>query len=196
MVNLSTLRFLVRHSVELQGLRTMVVGMVLCVLGGSSLIALTTGHSGPHWLIASAFLLAWQCDVQLSRRYQKTLGYVSPQRSVWRLAGLCLIVSVYVALRVVEQHLTLGLAVSALYCASVLFHIGFVSGQPYRGHYLVGAVCWVPLVAMPAIVPSLDVQNAIWTTAFGLTLSILGYRDHVLLVRLLPVSESADDEEL
>ena len=196
MQNLQTVRFVARHTTELQGLRTALVGgLCLAMVGWCVAWSIWNGAAVPtqgvSWV--PLILLGWHLDARLEDYYRTRMGHVFPAHRARRLVGLVVITMVYVALRVTEVQVGSPLAVSALFFAGLQLHIGLISGEAYRRHYVLGAGCWGMLSLVPLLGLSPAAGGVLWLTAMGLTLALLGWRDHVLLMRSLAHAEDSVD---
>jgi len=196
MQNLRTVSFVARHTTELQGLRTALIGglcltMAAWCLAWSIWDGTAVPTRGVSWF--PLILLGWHLDARLEDYYRTRMGYVFPSRPARRLVGLVVITVVYVALRVCELQVGSPLAVSALFFAGLQLHIGLISGEAYRRHYVLGAGFWGTLSLVPLLGLSPDARGVLWLTAMGLTLALLGWRDHLLLMRSLAHAEDSTD---
>jgi len=196
MQELRVVTFVARHTVELQGLRTALIGG-LCLTGASWYVgravwtdaAIST--EGVGWI--PIVLVGWHLDNRLEDYYRARMGHVLPLRPGRRLLGLVTITLMYAALRLFEVRVDSPVAVSALLLAAVQLHIGLISGETYRRHYLLGALCWAGLAVVPILGLSTGALSVFWLTAMGITLIMLGWRDHVVLSRsLTTMGESSD----
>lgn len=188
MQDLRTVRFISRHTVELQGLRTALVG-ALCLAAATWCIGSALWHGSavsthPVWWMP-LILLGWHVDQQLLGYYGARVGHVMPTRPGRRLIVLGSIVATYAMLRLVELQFERAVALSALFLAGVQLHIGMISGERYRRHYLLGAACWAALSLLPLLTLSHGALHVSWLMAAGLTLVFLGWRDHMVLMRAL-----------
>ena len=196
MQELRMVTFVARHTVELQGLRTALVGG-LCLTSASWHViwAAWTGTpvstAGVAWI--PIVLMGWHLDDRLVTYYHARMGHVRPLRPGRRLLGLVAITLMYVALRVWEVRVESPVAMSALLLAGVQLHIGLISGEAYRRHYVLGAVCWASLSLVPVLALSPGALAVVWLTAMGVTLILLGCRDHVLLMRSLATTGDSTD---
>ena len=196
MQELRMVTFVARHTVELQGLRTALLGG-LCLTGASWYVAraiwtdAAISTEGVAWI--PIVLVGWHLDDRLEDYYRARMGHVLPLRPGRRLLGLVAITLTYVALRVFEVRVDSPVAVSALMLAGVQLHIGLISGETYRRHYLLGASCWASLSIVPSVGLSTGALAVVWLTAMGITLVLLGWRDHVLLSRSLTTARESFD---
>ena len=129
MQNLQTVRFVARHTTELQGLRTALVGgLCLAMVGWCVAWSIWNGAAVPtqgvSWV--PLILLGWHLDARLEDYYRTRMGHVFPAHRARRLVGLVVITMVYVALRVTEVQVGSPLAVSALFFAGLQLHIGLI----------------------------------------------------------------------
>ena len=200
MQELRMVSFVARHTAELQGLRTALVGglcltMVAWCLALSIWDGTAVATQGVSWI--PLILLGWHLDDRLEDYYRARMGYVVPFHPARRLMALVAITLTYVALRMFEVQIASPVAMSALFLAGLQLHIGLVSGEAYRRHYVFGAACWAVLSLVPLLALSPGARGVLWLTAMGLTLTLLGWRDHVLLMRsLADAEESADVKDV
>jgi hypothetical protein len=187
------LHFVAGHTIELQGLRTALLGgLCLALAAWQTLLALTgtaDGERKPEWLLL--LLIAWHLDDKLVVYYQKRMGVVSPRQPYRRWVALLAITAVFMLLVVSESRAASPIAFSALFLAGVQLHIGLISGNGYRRHYLAGAVVWCALSLVPLLELSPHVLRPGWLFIVGATLMLLGWRDHVVLTRALDHTEEA-----
>lgn len=195
MQELRMVTFVARHTVELQGLRTALVGG-LCLVGASWYMAravwtgTTVSTEGVAWI--PIVVVGWHLDDRLVDYYRARMGHVHPLRAGRRLLGLVAITLLYIALRVFEVRVDSAVSVSALLLAGVQLHIGLISGETYRRHYLFGASCWAGLSLVPMLGLPMGALSVLWLTAMGITLVLLGWRDHLVLSRSLTTMGVSD----
>lgn len=190
--------FVARHTVELQGLRTALVGGFCLIMATWTIVSAGWATSsmvshGMAWV--GLALVGWHLDDRLVAYYRARMGYVNASRPGLRLLGLLAIALAYWALRALETWAGSPVSISALLLAGVQLHIGLISGRAHRRHYLVGASCWalLALFMVPVVPP--EARDVSWLVAIGLSLTVLGWLDHVLLMRLLPNSGRGGDVE-
>jgi len=195
MRSLPLIAFVTRHAVELQGLRTAVVGGFCLALAALQLRAQASGQewpviSGAGWILL--LLVAWHLDDRVVAYYRRRIGWVQPRQPLIRLASLISVAVIYVALRGLEVRVHSPVAISALFVAARQLHIGWISGHTYRRHYLVGASGWSVLALAPVLgLPAPALANG-WFFALGLSLVCLGWRDHVLLMHTVSFPEESE----
>ena len=146
MQHLRLIGFVAGHTVELQGLRTTLLGFLCLAIAG-------WGTIGPHWEQAtrttqSAYWLvllavAWRCDDWLVEYYRKRMGRVIALHPYRRYAVLLAIALAYLVAAIIDLRAPGPVALTAVLLAAVQWHIGLFSGDEYRRHYLVGAVILV-----------------------------------------------------
>ena len=192
------LTFITRHTVELQGLRTMIVGG-LCLTNAAWRVAgPALGVTLPPGVVWMALLLVgWHLDERVVAYYRTRMGSVSRLKPARRLIALIVVTLTYMALRAWELRADSQMSFSALFIAALHFHIGQVSGDIYRRHYLIGAGCWAALSLIP--VQAFDAEDlaTFWLAMIGLSLTLLGWRDHVLLMRwVLPSGDRTHVEDV
>ena len=141
-------------------------------------------------------LLGWHIDQQLFDYYRARVGVVAPRRQGKRLIVLCIIAVTYITLRLFEAQFESAVALSALFLAGVQLHIGLISGEDYRRHYVLGAACWVGLSLLPRLSLAHGARDVSWLIAMGLTLVFLGWRDHLVLMRSLTAAGMSHVEDV
>jgi hypothetical protein len=199
MYDLRLIRFVAGHTIELQGLRTALVG-ACCLVAALWSVAFSLWRGGEvapqvvFWL--PLLLLAWHVDERLAAYYRIRLGIVTPQHPAKRLVALGVIASAYVSLRVLELRIEQPIAFSALFIGAVQFHIGLISSKGYRPHYILGALIWVALALVPQVALSQAALAVFWLAAIGLTFALLGWRDHQVLMRSVCVQGDTTDVEV
>ena len=194
MQQLRLVSFVAGHTVELQGLRTALLGALCLVVAAWRLgLMISNREADTSQLVPwiPLVLIAWYFDDRLVAYYNTRMGVVFPRYACRRLCALGAMVVTYVLLSVWDAWVNSPVAFSALFLAAVQLHIGLVSGEGYRRHYLVGAAAWCGLSLAPMLMLPPNVRAVFWLSAAGWTLILLGWRDHVLLVRALPESEEA-----
>ena len=192
MKHLRLIGFIAGHTVELQGLRTAVIGALCLAMAGWQSVLLT-GYGTAEAVRSASWLplilVAWHVDDRLVTYYQRRIGLVSPSRPHRRLFVLAVIALIYVGLRIWELVADTQVAVSALFLAGVQLHIALVSGDRYRRHYLLGAAAWSALSFTPMLTLPADVRGILWLVAAGTTMTFLGWRDHLVLMRAVTQPE-------
>lgn len=196
MPQLRLVSFVAGHTIELQGLRTALLG-ALCLAMAAWRLGLTIGNHQAEtahmvsWM--PLVVIGWHLDDRLVTYYHKRMGVVVPRHPYRRLFELGGITVTYIVVWLWEGWLNSPVAFSALLLAAVQLHIGLVSGQGYRRHYVVGAVVWCGLSLSPMLMLPSNARAVLWLSATGLTLTLLGWRDHVLLLRALSESQETAD---
>lgn len=196
MQQLKLVSFVAGHTIELQGLRTALLGALCLAMAAWQLgLAIWDPHADSVLMVSwmPLILIGWHLDDRLAAYYDKRMGMVLTRHPYRRLFALGGITVTYAVLWLWERWMHSPVALSALFLAAVQLHIGLVSGEGYRRHYVVGAVVWCGLSLSPMLTLPPDARAVLWLSAIGVTLTLLGWRDHLLLVRALPEEQEVAD---
>jgi len=189
--------YLARHANQLQGLRTALLGtlFILCAAWNALRVLWEPAVSIlPASLFPIIIACAWYFDDQLSHYYLRRVGLVRPLHPVRRLVTLAVIGTSCLWLIPLDSWATVPVSVTALLLAGVQLHIGGISGAPHRTHYLFSGAFWCVVSFMPLLELKPQVAETLWLVAIGATLTVVGWCDHVVLIRSLLTTEGDTDD--